>query len=54
VYFQGFTHRVNRPVALNDHRPIVLGEAAAGQPAPIVAWFPYGEASGHEFLYPRR
>jgi len=51
VCFLGFTYRAPRPAGMRDDRSIVLGEAAKGNAAPIVAWYPRGESSGHEFIY---
>jgi len=53
VYFAGFTHRIDRPAATSEPRAVILGEAAAGEAPPILAWFPSGSAMGHEFIYRR-
>ena len=51
--FSGFTHRALRPQNWNEKRQIVLGEAAPGEAAPILAWYPVDTATGYEFIYPR-
>jgi hypothetical protein len=52
VYFAGFTHMVERPDSLGG-RPVLLGEALPGKAVPILAWFPHGERTGRQFIYPR-
>ena len=50
LLFTGFTTLVTRPIRAES--PMVsMGEAPAGSPAPIVAWYPAGSATGHEFRY---
>jgi hypothetical protein len=49
VFFTGFTMRVARPAGNN--RVVSMGEAAAGEPTPIAAWYPIGSAIGHRFRY---
>src|SRR5262245_26301541 len=51
VYLTAFTHLTPRPAGLPANRAVTLGEAPAGTPAPITAWFPIGEQSGHAFIY---
>jgi hypothetical protein len=53
MYFMAFTRNIDRPEGLRTDRVIVLGESARGVPPPIHAWFPIGEAVGHEFIYDR-
>jgi len=50
LFYLGFTVPVVRP---RDAEPDILmfGEAANGAPAPILAWYPLGSNSGHEFMY---
>jgi len=50
LFYLGFTVPIVRK---NDAEPSVLtfGEAANGSAAPIVAWYPMGSNSGHEFMY---
>ena len=50
-YFMGFTRTVDRPRTLPAKQAIVLGEAQAGTPPPIAAWYPVDGGSGHEFIY---
>ena len=49
LLFVGFTMPVTRPRGLKS--PVSFGEAAAGEPIPIVAWYPVGSDRGHQFLY---
>jgi ABC-type Fe3+ transport system permease subunit len=49
LLFTGFTMRIARPAGSN--RVVSMGEAAAGEPTPIAAWYPIGMDTGHEFLY---
>jgi hypothetical protein len=51
VLYMGFTLAVSRPAGRAASPIVSLGEAPAGSPAPIVAWYPIGSATGHEFLY---
>ena len=51
VHFLGLTRRVIRPRHLPEDQVITVGEAPAGQPIPITAWYPNGSASGYEFIY---
>jgi hypothetical protein len=50
-YFMGFTQRIERP---RDRRTVPLatfGEAPAGMPPPIAAWYPIDSSRGHRFVY---
>ena len=51
VLYMGFTMKVSRPAGSAESHLVSMGEARRGSPAPIVAWFPVGSATGHEFLY---
>jgi len=51
VMFQGFTSVVARPAGLGQHELVTFGERAAGQPAPIEAWYPVGSSTGRRFIY---
>ena len=51
VHFLGLTRVIERPHSLPDSQVITIGEAPAGEPVPIRAWFPIGYASGHQFVY---
>jgi hypothetical protein len=53
-YFLGLTYLVDRPRGMREDAMVSLGEAPAGTPPPIVAWWPIGETTGHEFIYPKR
>ncbi|MBI4263601.1 MAG: hypothetical protein HY657_04445 [Acidobacteria bacterium] len=52
VLWMGFTRLVRRPAGLRADRPATLGEAPRGTPPPITAWYPFGEPTGYEFIYP--
>ena len=49
LLFVGLTMPVTRPRGLKS--PVSFGEAAAGEPIPIIAWYPVGSDRGHQFLY---
>lgn len=49
--YLGITLRAERPRNIPAGVSITLGEAPAGQPQPIRAWFPEGLDEGHQFLY---
>jgi hypothetical protein len=49
MLYVGFTMPVTRPRGLKS--PVSFGEASAGEPIPIVAWYPVGSDRGHQFLY---
>jgi hypothetical protein len=51
LYFVGFTTNVIRPRGMKG--PVAFGEADAGQPIPIIAWYPVGSNEGHQFRYTR-
>lgn len=51
VWYTGFTMLVARPAEMPKDRVLTFGEALAGEPTPIAAWFPIGESTGHHFLY---
>jgi hypothetical protein len=50
VYLQAITMRTQRPPAAKEGS-IAFGEAPAGQPKPIVAWYPVAETTGYQFIY---
>jgi hypothetical protein len=54
VLFQGFTIRSERPDGMSQNRSVLLGEAPKGTAEPILAWYPIGDNSGHEFVYARK
>jgi hypothetical protein len=49
MLYVGFTARVLRPRGFQS--AVSFGEAKAGEPIPIVAWYPVGSSEGHKFLY---
>ena len=49
VYYMGFTELVAQP--RGNASPIAFGEAPAGAPVPVRAWYPTGTSTGHRFLY---
>ena len=51
VFYVGLTRRIPRPESVRRDRPVQLGEAAAGVPAPILAWYHSDDRSGYEFQY---
>jgi len=51
VYLTAFTRRVQRPRGLRADRQIVFNETRAGAAPTVKAWFPIGQAIGHEFRY---
>jgi hypothetical protein len=51
VVFAGFTLAVERPADLRRDQSVVFGEAPKGVPPPILAWYPLGERSGHQFIH---
>ena len=53
VYLTAFTRAVRRPKGLGANRQIVFEEVPAGVTTPVKAWYPNGDAAGHEFIYAR-
>ena len=51
VYFMAFTTPIQRPAGMPADRLVSLGEAPAGTPAPITAWYPLGHSTGHKFIH---
>jgi hypothetical protein len=49
MLYVGFTAKVLRPRGFRS--AVSFGEATAGEPIPIVAWYPVGSSEGHKFLY---
>ena len=49
LYYQGFTIPVTRRGSGTN--VVQLAETAPGQPMRILAWYPAGSNSGHEFMY---
>ena len=52
VYFQGFTHTVEKPRGLSRNQVVSLGESAQGIAAPVTVWYPDNESTGRQFIYP--
>jgi hypothetical protein len=52
VYWMGFTRLTQRPAGLRADRLVTLGEVQRGTPPPITAWYPFGESTGNQFIYP--
>jgi hypothetical protein len=53
LYFIGLTTSVLRPAGMPADRLVSIGEAPAGVPRPITAWYPLGQPTGHQFIYGR-
>ena len=53
AYFMGFTRAVTRPHGMPREQAVSLGESAAGSAPPITVWWPGGESTGRQFIYPR-
>jgi hypothetical protein len=54
AYFMGYTREVERPRGMRLDAAVSLGESAAGTAPRITAWWPIGEMTGHQFIYPKR
>lgn len=52
-FFLGFTRRIPRPDGMSHRGTVSLGEAARGEPKPIVAWYPPDTPDGLQFIYRR-
>jgi hypothetical protein len=51
VHFLGLTRRLDRPKSMPPDQTLSIGEARAGEPVPITAWYPIGFSSGYQFIY---
>ena len=51
VFVMKFTRPIYRQADRNLKATISLGEAPAGTPPPVTAWYPENETRGREFLY---
>jgi hypothetical protein len=51
VFLMKFTRPIYRQADRNLKATISLGEAPAGTPPPVTAWYPESETRGREFLY---
>jgi hypothetical protein len=49
MMYVGFTAKVTRPRGFQS--VVSFGEAPAGEPIPLIAWYPIGSSEGHKFLY---
>jgi hypothetical protein len=54
AYFMGFTNAAERPRGMRHDALVSLGESAAGVAPRITAWWPIGETTGHQCIYPAR
>jgi hypothetical protein len=54
AYFMGFTNVTERPRGMRRDALVSFGESAAGVAPRITAWWPIGETTGHQFIYPAR
>ena len=52
VYLSAYTTSIRRPRNLGD-RIVLLSEVARGATPQVRAWFPIGDAMGHEFKFDR-
>ena len=53
VLFLGFTLPVSRPAGLAENHQIVFKESPKGVAPRIDAWYPAGESTGAQFMYPK-
>lgn len=53
VYLMAMTRQTFRPANAVRNQLVTFGEASAGAPRPIKAWFPPESSVGHEFIYSR-
>jgi hypothetical protein len=51
TFYLGFTTEVPRPGSRAGAVHVALGPAPAGEPTPIVAWYPFDGPNGYEFKY---
>jgi hypothetical protein len=51
TFYLGFANAVQRPHGAAGASPVALGTAPAGEPTPVMAWYPSGDANGYEFRY---
>jgi hypothetical protein len=49
--YVGFATEVPRPKSGPRAINMAFGPAPAGEPTPIVAWYPAGDRTGYEFKY---
>ena len=48
IFYEGFTTALAHPPG---HNVVTFGEAAAGAPIPMLAWYPIGTKKAHGFQY---
>lgn len=53
TYTTQVTNIVMRPPSVSNDHGVVLGEASPGHAAPVKAWYPAGDDTGHEFIFSR-
>ena len=53
VRYLGFTVHVRRPAGLGPDQQITLRESPKGVAPRIDAWYPSGESTGEQFMYPK-
>ena len=51
IHFMGLTTQIQRPAGMPADRMVSLGEAPAGTPPPIMAWYQLGNSTGNKFIY---
>ena len=51
LYALKLTLNTYRPMSRDLKTAIIFGEAKAGTPSPVKAWYPEGETRGREFIY---
>lgn len=51
TFYLGFTNAVTRPNGAAGAVPVALGPAPAGEPTPVMAWYPSGDPNGYAFRY---
>jgi hypothetical protein len=52
VYLTAFTRTVSRPAARTLTPQVLFNEVPRGVTPPVKVWYPAGETTGHEFIYP--
>ncbi|PYR78627.1 MAG: hypothetical protein DMF87_13830 [Acidobacteria bacterium] len=51
TFYLGFTTEMPRPKSPAGGVHVALGPAPAGEPTPIVAWYPFDSPNGYQFRY---
>ena len=52
-YYLGLTRKIDRPANAPERMVMTFGEAPAGTPPPIDAWYPAADTLGRQFIYRR-